>query len=166
MNKMDLTPYDKVEDVLQYDLFIDRKGQYYRVGKRNPSEYKKVSHEEWAAYFLDSLDANQKCDIPSGRLMNLAKINKKTSLLIQLYGFVYYSHDHHLYQPIIEKPDPYYFGKSATREQLDSLYIVMEMNKEKPLENPIFDENVSGIVACENRVDYLSDSIRNRYLSK
>ena len=139
----DFNSYNKLEDISGYDGFIDPNGEFYRVKKKNSSDIN-FTHLTWSDAYL-KYDTKKLSVIlkPSySMLYILSQLKTKQDILIQVFGFVYYSHDHFTHEPIIIPPDPMYNDKSITSEQLDKLYEIMEMNKENPLNHQIFNDSM------------------------
>lgn len=139
MNKFDFNGYKNLKDIIGYDGFIDRDGLFYKVKVRHSYDIN-CSHINWAEQYINQDMKKLKTILtPSySMIYTLSKMRDKQDILIQIFGFVYYSHDHLTNEPIIITPDPIYNDKKITDEQLDTLYKIMEYNMEKPLEHEVF----------------------------
>lgn len=128
---MDFNKYDDVVEVKNYNGFIDRLGNFYKVsGKRTKID--SDSHNEWAeAYLKEKLDVKDfKVKPTASMLLTLSKLNGPASILINCFGFVYYSHDPFCHKPIIKAPDPKIANFKITEEQIDMLFKLMFINRE------------------------------------
>ena len=139
MNNFDFNDYMDIKEINGYDGFIDPSGDFYRVKKRNSSDIN-YTHMTWSeAYIKYDKKKLNTILIPSySMLYILSQLETKQDILIHVFGFVYYSHDHLTHKPIIIPPDPMYNEKIITSEQLDKLYEIMEMNLEEPSKHEIF----------------------------
>ena len=128
---MDFTPYDDALQVVGYDGFIDRYGNFYKICKKNKKDFKDT-HNEWAEEFLkQKLKGKEfKFNPSNSALFTLNKLSGPAEILIHCFGYVYYSHDPIYYQPIIKLPDPRISNYKVTNEQLDMLFFVMKLHKE------------------------------------
>ena len=133
----DFKKYNDANDVKGYDLFIDRLGNMYKIKKTKSNSI--VDHNSWAEkYMIETQKINKlNFKINSSNLINLINLKGPAEILVHSYGFVYYSHDALLFQPIIKAPNPKYFNNNVTDEQLDSLTSVMLMNNENPFVVPM-----------------------------
>ena len=128
---------------IKYDGFIAPNGDFYIV-KEKRNSMSLVGHNEWAQQYmkikkLKNFQAQQTYSM----LLALSKLNGPAEYLIHCFGFVYYSHDPLLYKPIIILPNKAIFGYSATSYQLETLYDIMLLNKEKPEKIELFtDSNI------------------------
>lgn len=128
---LDFNKYNDVVQVKDYDGFIDRDGNYYKVVLRREKSYKD-SHNIWAEKFLkEKIDIkNLKLNLNYSTIFKLIELKGPAEILINCLGFVYYSHDSIYYKPIVKIPNPKIFGKTVTDEQLDMLCNIMLCNKE------------------------------------
>ncbi len=139
--KFDIKGYKDLSNIVDYDGFIDPNGLFYKVKKKYSNDIS-VSHLTWAEYYLsqDKDKLNNLLTPSYSVLYILSKLNSKQDILINFFGFVYYSHDYLTREPIIIPPDPMYNDKSITSEQLDTLYEIMNNNLEQPLNHEIFSQ--------------------------
>ena len=128
---MDFKKYDDAVEVKNYNGFIDRLGNFYKVSDKK-SEINSDSHNKWAEAFLkEKLDVKSfKVWPTTSMLLALSKLNGPTSILINCFGYVYYSHDPFLYKPIIKAPDPHVANFKITEEQINMLFKLMLYNME------------------------------------
>jgi hypothetical protein len=117
--------FEKITDnmkVCGYDLFIDEDGSFYKIKKISSRDT--LTHNEWAEEFF--------------KQRNIEVNNKFSSAeyLVHRFGFVYYSHDLLSFKPIIKIPNPKYYHKNISEEQLDSLFLLMILNNENPYKVP------------------------------
>lgn len=141
MAEFDFKPYSKIEDMVGYDGFIGPNGEFYRVKKRNQTSLE-TTHITWSdAYIKFNKNMFNTIMSPSySMLLMISKLKTKQNILIHAFGYLYYSHEHLLRTPIIISPNPIYNAKSVTKEQLDTLFQIMEKNNEHPLQHEIFTE--------------------------
>ena len=143
MNSIDFTPYTDINDVIGYDGFIDRLGNFYKVGLKSKKGYNDT-HNVWAQKFM-----NEKLSIKdfkfnsktTSALLALLTISGPAEMLVNCYGFVYYSHDPIYYQPIIKLPDPKIANFKATEEQLNMLFSIMLIHRENTNISIFMDED-------------------------
>lgn len=127
----DFNKYDDLVSMRKYEGFIDRDGSFYKVcprSKRMEGDY----HNEWASAFIkEKLNIN---DIKFGKtvssLFTLVTLNSPANILVDCFGFVYYSHEPIYFKPIVRIPNPKIANCRVTDEQLDSLFTIMYANKE------------------------------------
>lgn len=141
-SKFDINSYTNISDMIGYDGFIGPNGEFYRVKKRHSSDIN-LTHITWSEYYInhDATKLNFLLKPSYSIIYTLSKLKSKQDILIHLFGFVYYSHDYLTNEPIIIPPDPLYNDKIITKEQLDTLYQIMENNLEKPLNHEIFHQS-------------------------
>ncbi len=138
----DFNKYDDASLIHNYDGFIDQNGNYYKVSHRRQS--KNIdSHNEWAKAFL-----KQKLNIDDynfnkfySSIFSSVLLNGPAEILINCFGYVYYSHDAIIYKPIIKLPNPKILNYRVTQEQLDMLYSVMLYNNEDTNISIFYDDN-------------------------
>ena len=97
--------FNKPEQVKGFELFIGPDGEYYKVKNiKNNSNY---THYEWAEQYIKSFTND------------VTKTNcfDSLNLLIHKYGFVRYAHRFYSPNPILDIPNPSYYGVSITEEQ-------------------------------------------------
>lgn len=152
---MDYKLYDDFNDARGYDLFITPDGKFFRIKKR--LDKSKITHEDWAEEYLKMNDFNiNMSKFQTSIIFRMANLKTATAKAIHCLGFVYYSHDHQYYKPIIELPNPKVYGNSATDDQLDALYEIMMMNNENT-NIPIFEGKTLCYVGMNDEVDYEED---------
>lgn len=107
---LDFNKYDDAVAVKDYDGFIDKDGNYYKVVLRR-EKGSKDSHNIWAENFLkDNIDINNlKLDLTYSTIFKLVELRGPAEVLINCLGFVYYSHDTLYCKPIIKLPNPRIF---------------------------------------------------------
>ena len=152
---MDYKLYDDYNDAKGYDLFIAPNGEFYRIKKR--LDKSNISHETWAEEYIKL--NNIKIDVSKFQTSIIFRMNNlrtATSKAIHCLGFIYYSHDHIYYKPIIELPNPKVYGNCVTDAQLDTLYAVMLINNENT-DIPIFEGDTLRYVGMNDEVDYEKD---------
>lgn len=151
MNNIDFNKYDDIALIKDYDGFIDSRGYFYRVCSRKDKSKSKIDHNLWAeVYIKKNIDKFKKINFINSGLFTFSKVSSPSDLLVNIYGFVYYSHDIDYHKPIIKIPNPKYNGCKMTREQDELLYTIMMLNNEQPENNPIFlEDNVYNYVGME-----------------
>jgi len=152
---MDYKLYDDFNDAKGYDLFITPTGEFYRIKKR--LDKSNISHETWSEEYLKMNNFNiDMSKFQSSIIFRMANLKTATAKVIHCLGFVYYSHDHVYYKPIIELPNPNVYDNRVTDAQLDTLYAIMMMNNENT-DIPIFDGTTLRYVGMNDEVDYEED---------
>lgn len=141
---LDFNKYDDYMEMKGYDGFIDPDGYFYKVAPKNKTA-QLDTHNKWADSFIrEKLGVkNLKLNQTVSALYTLVTLNDPTNILINCYGYVYYSHDSIYYKPIIKLPNPKIASFKATKEQLDTLFMIMSLNSENtniPLFFDDFDE--------------------------
>lgn len=138
---MDFNKHDDILKIKDYDGFISPDGYFYKV-KKHREENK--DHNLWAKAFLEKYGMNLELKLDTDSLIfQLSSFRGGPSdSLVQLYGYIYYSHDGMFYKPIIQLPNPKLFGKRATEDSLDMLYNILLINDEKKAIDAIFRDNV------------------------
>lgn len=145
----DFSSYDDINLVKGYDLFIDPNGSVYKIKKtRNMID---VNHNKWAERFLI---LNNKISIID--LTYLKVDYSPVEIMVNYFGYVYYSHDNLLFQPIIKTPNPKYNKKMVSEEQLDTLTNIMVINNENPFDVPM-------IMGEKEEYDYVKCLRRSKY---
>ena len=133
---IDFNAYDNPEDIKDYEAFIGPDGKYYKVKTRYES-CDNCTHYTWAmGYFkkhnLDYLLAD-----------NAISLKCKTPLevLINYLGFVRYTHAYSSSSKVyLTIPNRHYFNYIMSKEQIDSIYGLMEYNNDK------IDSNIIDII--------------------
>ena len=135
---LDFNKYDDVTQVYNYNGFIDKLGNFYKVSPKKTQAFKD-NHNEWAQQFIkDKLNIKDFNFNPTvSALFTLTSLNGPAEILIHCFGYVYYSHDPYYYKPIINVPNPKISNHKVTQEQLDTLYLLMRLNNENT-DIPIF----------------------------
>lgn len=146
---LDFNKYYLPEQVKGFELFIGPDGEYYKVKNiKNNSNY---THYEWAEQYIKSFTND------------VAKTNcfDSLNLLIHKYGFVRYTHRFYSPNPILDIPNPSYYGVSITKEQINSIYSLLDCNLEYITEEQknMFDYNY-------NVYSNASDAVYTRHISK
>lgn len=151
MSKFNFEPQD-VTLCKRYDGFIAPNGDYYIVKERR-NTMSRIGHNEWAEEYLKEKKLQTSESSKSySMLLALSQLRGPAEILIHCYGFVYYSHDPFLYKPIVLLPKPKIFGNRATSSQMDTLFEVMLLNNEDPLNLEIFvDSNIYEYNGLEER---------------
>lgn len=128
---MDFNKYDDVVEVRNYNGFIDRLGNFYKVSPKR-TKMNSDSHNKWAEAFLrEKLDIKEfKLNETASALLTLSRLNGPASILVNCFGYVYYSHDPICFKPIIKAPDPKIANFKITEEQIDLLFEIMLVNNE------------------------------------
>lgn len=128
---MDFKKYDDVMEIRDYNGFIDKLGNFYKVShKKNIAE--DDSHNLWAEAYMEDkkLLKGFKFNPTASAILTLTKLDGPASMLINCFGFVYYSHDPFYHLPIIKAPDPKIANFKITSEQIDTLFEMMLVNME------------------------------------
>lgn len=115
----DFNKYYSPEEVEGYELFIGRKGEYYKVKKINGEQV--FSHYEWANEYV-KVNNTEKNILPN----TFDALN----ILIHKYGFIRYAHRGYSPNPILDIPNPSYHGMYITRAQINSIYKLLDSNLE------------------------------------
>ena len=122
---IDFNKYYDPKDVKDYELFIGPDGEYYKVKTRYES-YDNVTHYQWAMAYLKKYNMES--------FSNNEKLKKhcKTPLefLINYLGFVRYTHSSNR-QVYFTFPNPIYFNKYLSKEQVDAIYKILSYNKDR-----------------------------------
>ena len=131
----DFNKYDDVALIKDYDGFIDKYGNFYKVCprmKKLRKEIRKDSHNEWAQQFItEKLNIKDfKFNPTTSALFTLSTLRGPAEILVHCFGYVYYSHDSVFHKPIIKLPNPKIANYKITDDQLNTLYLIMTMNKE------------------------------------
>lgn len=134
----DFNKYDDVIEVKGYDGFIDRDGNFYKVCKKR-KRMKEDSHNRWAEEFLkEKLNISEfNFNQTVSALFTLVSLRGPAEILVNCFGYVYYSHEPIYYEPIIKIPNPKIANYKVTEEQLNMLYSLMIYNNENT-DIPIF----------------------------
>lgn len=140
---MDFTKYNLIKG---YDGFIDREAYFYKVKKSSILD----GHTEWAKEYIKR---NFSLENEINRLLKIKQNllnNDPVFYLINMEGFIYYSHNFLNGKPIICTPNPRIDGKKASNIQLTKLMNIQLINGENPFEDSVtldekdyFDEEYS-----------------------
>ena len=143
MSNLDFKAYDDVMDVRGYDGFIDKFGNFYKVGLKSKKGYNDT-HNEWAEQFIkEKLCIKEfKFNPTTSALFTLAKLRGPAEILVNCFGYVYYSHDPIYYNPIIKLPNPKIANLRATEEQYNTLFSIMLLHNENTNIPVLFDEEI------------------------
>lgn len=135
---LDFNKYDDAMEIKDYDGFIDRDGNFYKVCKKRKN-MTDDSHNEWAEVFLkEKLSMSGFNFNPTASaLFTLVSLSGPAEILVNCFGYVYYSHEPIYYKPIIKIPNPKISNYTVTEEQLNLLYMIMTYNHENT-DIPIF----------------------------
>ena len=135
---MDFNKYDDAIEVKGYDGFIDRYGNFYKVCKKK-KKMLEDTHNDWAEVFLrEKIKMREfKFNPTTSALFTLVSLRGPAEILVNCFGYAYYSHDPIYYKPIIKIPNPKISGYTVTEEQLNMLYLIMTYNHED-MDIPIF----------------------------
>ena len=152
MNNFDFNTYDNILDMVGYNGFIDRLGNFYRVCKIKSGNIND-SHNEWAIEYLKKVhNVNDlKFSPTNSALIELINLSGPAELLVNCFGFVYYSHDFIFHKPVIRLPNPKVANYKATEEQLNILFFLMRFSGEIT-DIPIFNEE--DVYSYEGQNDY------------
>ena len=157
----DFNKYDEVINIHKYEGFIDRDGYFYKVVKRgakitDENGNIRDSHNKWAEAFLkEKMNIeNFKFNPTASALFTLTKLSGPAEILVHCFGFVYYSHDPYYYKPIIKVPNPKIANYKVTEEQLDMLFSIMVMNKEKTNIPIFFNEDETDYLGSDDQKNY------------
>ena len=157
----DFNKYDDVVDIHGYEGFIDRNGCFYKVVKRgekitDENGNIRNSHNNWAEAYLKTIMNinNFKFNPTASALFTLTKLSGPAEILVHCFGFVYYSHDPYYYKPIIKVPNPKIANYKVTEEQLDMLFSIMVMNKEKTNIPIFFNEDDTDYLGRDDQYNY------------
>ena len=123
---VDFNKYYDPKDVIGYELFIGRSGEYYKVKTRYESA-ENITHYKWAEEYIKKFNMQNFNDNK--------KIKKhcKTPLefLINYLGFIRYTHSFSSSRTVyLTLPNSICFNKKITEEQIDSLYKIFIENKD------------------------------------
>lgn len=129
MNNFDFNSYD-LDISKYYDGFIDSDGRFYRVKKKGMNE---DLHNKWAFMYIHSSNDSTKIQININCLFSPNNFNIKsfTDLLIDVFGFTYYSHDSIYLKPIIRFPNPVISDKRASCNQVEAIVKILKINNEE-----------------------------------
>ena len=127
----DFNKYDDAIEVKRFEGFIDRNGYFYKVVERGKNK-NSDSHNKWAEQYLkEKINIKEfKFNPTASALLTLTSLSGPAQILIDCFGFVYYSHDPDYFKPIIKVPNPKVSNYKATEEQLDFLFMLMTANNE------------------------------------
>lgn len=138
----DFNKYDDIALVKDYDGFIDKYGNFYKVCprmKKSRKEIKKDSHNAWAQKFItEKLNVKDfRFNPTTSALFTLSTLGGPAEILVHCFGYVYYSHDSLFHKPIIKIPNPKIANYKINEYQIDTLSSIMLMNNED-INIPIF----------------------------
>lgn len=138
MSNIDFNKYDDVVKIKDYEGFIDSRGYFYKVALRKDG-VRKIDHNLWAEeYLINNVHLFKNIHYDNSGLFTLSQVSCPSDFLVNILGFVYYSHDTDYNKPIIKIPNPKYNGCIMTKQQDEILYEIMMINNEHPENNPIF----------------------------
>lgn len=115
-----------------FDGYIDQYGRYYIVKEKGSSE---ELHNLWAKDFLKKYSSVFKVDVnlDYNIISNIKKLNNYEDILINIFGFISYKHDSKYFEPVVKLPNPEIAGQKASKDQIEALYIIMDINDEDPV---------------------------------
>lgn len=149
-NLIDFNKYYSPEEVKDYELFIGRDGEYYKVKTRYESD-NNCTHYKWAEAYLEKLGVSQ--------LLENEDIKKKCKtpleVLVHYFGFIRYTHAYNSREAYLNIPNRLYFGYTLSKKQINSLYDLMNYNQDR------IDDNI--INQIENMDYMMVDSIHQKY---
>lgn len=122
---IDFTKYKTPKEVAGYELFIGPKGEYYKVKTRYESD-EDCTHYFWAEGYFSKFGL----DFLMEQNFIKNKCNNKIDVLINLLGFVRYTHMYNDSIPFITKPNPSYFGVEISNNQKEALLNIIEYNND------------------------------------
>ena len=127
----DFNKYNDAIEVKRFEGFIDRNGYFYKVVERGKNK-NSDSHNKWAEQYLkEKINIKKfKFNPTASALLTLASLNGPAQILVDCFGFVYYSHDPDYFKPIIKVPNPKVSNYKVTEEQLNFLFLIMTANNE------------------------------------
>ena len=139
----DFNKYDDAIKVFKFNGFIDELGNFYKVGLKKNKNFTSNFHNEWASKFIkENLNIKDfKFNPTTSALFTLVSLNSPSEILVNCFGYVYYSHDPLYYKPIIKIPNPKIANYKVTEEQLNMLYSIMTLNKEDTDISIFYDDN-------------------------
>ena len=146
----DFEKYDDLVLIKDYNGFIDRLGNFYRVCPKK-CDMTCDSHNLWAEQYMKQKLKMEKINFnkTESLLFALTRLSSPTEILVNCYGFVYYSHDPLYFKPIIKVPNPKIANHKITEEQLDILFSIMMINNENT-NIPIFYPDNEEFEYCGN----------------
>ena len=143
---LDFNKYDDASLIHNYEGFIDKLGNFYKVCHRKDSK-NRDSHNVWAESYLKNKFKDNYLELD----LKKNQLNSTAEILINVYGFVYYSHDPIYYKPILKIPNPKIAKQKVTKEQLDMLFMIMTYNNENTNIPILFgEENVYSYCGMED----------------
>ncbi len=156
MKDFDFKGYDDIVDIISYDGYIDQHGMFYKVKKmgkaiNNSNICREDSHNLWASAYLEkqNFDYKELFNLRNSLIYNIEYLKTPNDILVDVYGFVYYSHDTEYYKPIIIKPNYKINGKSISKEQKNLLFDLLLLRDEYN----------------QSTEDFIENSVENRYVS-
>ena len=147
-SEVDLNKYYSLKEIEGYELFIGPEGEYYKVKKIN--ENSTISHSVWAAEYFKKNNFNEPKDNSSF---------DSISTIINKHGFVRYAHAFSS-NPIIDVPNPAYYGVRITKSQIEAIYNLLNHNLEYLTEE-------QERLLCEemNILDTMSDKVFRKIIN-
>ena len=122
---LDFNKYDDASVIHDYEGFIDKLGNFYKVCHRNKSK-NSDTHNVWAEEYM-----KEKFGLTDFRTTHTSNQQySPAEVLINYYGFTYYSHDPIYHKPILKIPNPKIAKNKVTEEQLNMLFMIMIYNNE------------------------------------
>lgn len=147
-SEVDLNKYYSLKEIEGYELFIGPEGEYYKVKKIN--ENSTISHSVWATEYFKRNNFNEPKDNSSFDSINT---------IINKHGFVRYAHAFSP-NPIIDVPNPTYYGVRVTNLQIEAIYNLLNHNLEYLTEE-------QERLLCEeiNILDTMSDKVFRKIIN-
>ncbi len=122
----DLNKYYSPEDIKDYEAFIGPDGEYYKVKTRYESA-DNLTHYKWAEEYIRRKGMENFVE----KEKIASKCKTPLEFLVNYLGFIRYTHAHASTRKVyLTVPNPMLFGKKINKEQIDSLYKLMEYNKD------------------------------------
>lgn len=149
----DINKYDNPEDIKGYEAFIGPEGEYYKV-KMSNDRGGTITHYSWAEEYVNR---NNLQNYKENETIT-SKCKTPLEFLINYLGFVRYTHSHASSRKIyLTLPNPIMFGKKISKEQIDSLYRLMNYNNDE-----ITSEIMELLEQHESDNYYLTDEVFNK----
>lgn len=124
---IDFKKYNTPEEIKKYEAFIGPDGEYYKVKTRYES-CDNCTHYMWADGYLkvnnlDYLRSDEKI---------ICKCKTPLDILINYLGFIRYTHAFSSSSKVfLTFPNKFYFNYRMSRDQINSIYRLMEYNNDR-----------------------------------
>lgn len=132
----DFKPHYDINEIKNYELFIGPQGEYYKVKTIKESD-ENMTHYNWAHKYLQK---HKLLELFKQEIKEL-NLDDYNSIIINLCGFIRYTHVDYYGTPVIDIPDYFKYGKTVTEKQIISLHHLMHSKNESRFYEP-FLENV------------------------